>query len=144
MSIQKIAIFVFCSSGVIIFPNPTNLGYYLSKLSVTKAFDHFSNRYNQYGFRFKSVILGPMHSIMLRNSRPPGFIVGLLRKITTGNIDEAASKIISFIETPKKRMYYLKSSAIILWVARILQNILPLSKRFYQAPSDHNPHSNKK
>lgn len=132
--LKKPATFVLCSSGVIIFPNPANLGYYLGKLAATKTFDIFNSRYHRQGFRFKSVILGPLRSPMLAQSRPPrNRLVQLAREITTGEIETAATKIVGFAASARTRMYYRLSSAVILWLSRILQSLLPKSFRFYQA-----------
>ena len=133
-ALSKPVTFVFCSSGAIIFPNPAYHGYYLSKLAVTKTFDHFADRYARLGFRFKSVVLGPMHSRMLDDSQPPAGIVRFLRDATTGNYKDAAAKISRFIEKPGKRMYCGKASACILWLGRIAQRLLPRALKFYQAP----------
>ena len=124
--------FIFCSSGVVIFPNLDSLGYYMSKLAVTKAFDHLADRYSQTGFRFKSAILGPLHSDMLTESARPSGIVGLLRDLTTGDLDIAAKKIVKLHRCNSKRMYYTRRSAVILWLARIIQTVLPQKWKVYR------------
>ena len=129
--LNKPTTFVYCSSGVVIFPNPSSLGYFLGKLAVTRVFDIFSYRYAGCGFRFKSVILGPIASNMLRDSRKPPGIVGFLRDMTTGTPKIAAAKIIKFIDNPRRRMYYRRLSAVLLWVARFIQAALPQSLRPY-------------
>ena len=131
--ISKPCIFVYISSGVTIFPNPSCIGYFVSKLGVTKTFDHFAYRYASLGFAFKTVVLGPVQTDLLANSpRPPG-LVGLLREMTTGNVDELTPRIVKFTESSGKRMYYRKSSMIILWIARIAQWLLPSRYKLYQA-----------
>ena len=124
--------FIFCSSGVVIFPNPESLGYYMSKLAVTKAFDHLADRFSQTGFRFKSVILGPLHSDMLAESVRPSGIVGLLRDMTTGDLDIAAKRIVKLHQCNSKKIYYTRRSAVILWLARIIQTVLPKKWKAYR------------
>ena len=131
-ALQKPCTFIFCSSGVIIFPNPSYLGYFVSKLAVTRVFDLFAFRYARRGFRFKSVILGPLKSEMLEMSAPAKGIVKVLRNLTTGNFQELAAKIVAFAESPKRRLYYRRSSAVVLWVARAVQRLLPQRFRVYQ------------
>jgi len=129
--LNKPTTFVFCSSGVIIFPNPSNLGYFLGKLAITRVFDLFSHRYANCGFRFKSVILGPIESDMLRDSRPPKNFVRFLRDMTTGTPYIAAQKIVKFVNSPFRRMYYRPLSAFVLWSARLVQALLPASYKAY-------------
>jgi short-subunit dehydrogenase len=130
--LNKPATFVFISSGVVIFPNPSNLGYFLGKLAVTRVFDLFSYRYNSFGFRFKTVILGPIACGMLKESRTPEGFVGYLRNVTTGTPEMAAVKIVSFAKNSRRRMYYCRSSAVILWISCFVQAILPSSLKVYQ------------
>jgi len=133
--LNKPATFVFCSSGVIIFPNPANIGYFLGKLGVTRVFDLFAHRYAKYGFRFKSVILGPIASDMLYKSLAPNGFFRCIRDLTTGSPEAAADKIVAFIDRPSRHMYYRSVSAIVLWLARIIQAILPTSFKVYTARS---------
>lgn len=131
--ISKPCMFVYISSGSTIFPNPSCIGYFVSKLGVTKAFDHFAYRYASLGFSFKTVVLGPIQTDLLANSpRPPG-LAGLLREMTTGNVDELAPRIAKFTESSGNRMYYRKSSIVIYWIARVAQWFLPSRYKLYQA-----------
>ena len=131
--LAKPCTFVFCGSGVVIFPNPAYLGYYLSKLAVTSAFDLFSSRYTEHGMRFKSVILGPLASPMLERSKQPAGLTKILRDFTTGRVEILVPKIIRFADGPGKRLYYRKASAVVLWTARIIQSILPMRFKVYKA-----------
>lgn len=130
--LNRPATFVFCSSGVVIFPNPACLGYFLSKLAVTKVFDIFSDRYASCGFRFKSVILGPVKTDMLHQSRDPTGLVRFLRDLITGTPEMAAERIVTFIKGPRQHLHYRFSSAVILWGARFVQSMLPSSRKLYQ------------
>lgn len=131
--LNKPATFVLVSSGVVIFPNPSNLGYFLGKLAMTRVFDVFSHRYASAGLRFKSVILGPIDCGMLKESSTPGGFVSFLRDMSTGTPETAADKIVAFVKkSPWRRMYYRRSSAIILWIARFVQAVLPSSMKVYQ------------
>ena len=137
--LEKPATFVFCSSGVVIFPNPSSLGYFLSKLAVTRTFDLFADRYAGCGFRFKSVILGPIESDMLQESRSPHGFVRILRTLTTGTKEKAAEKIMVFIQSTRRHMYYRLSSAIILWCVRLAQALLPAPLKVYRASRPSQP-----
>lgn len=125
-------VFMFLSSGVIYFPNLEYISYYTSKLVMTKIFDHFSIRYNKCGFIFKSVILGPLRSEMLKRSKGPKGFVSYLRDLTTGEVPELAEKIFAFSKNKRKRLYYRKLSMMVLWTARVVQFILPKKYKFYQ------------
>jgi NAD(P)-dependent dehydrogenase (short-subunit alcohol dehydrogenase family) len=126
------ASFVFCSSGVIIFPNPTCLAYFISKLAITRTFDIFSDRYSNRGFVFKTVILGPINSDMLQESMIPKGLTGFLRRITTGDVEIAADKIVHFSKNKRRRLYYRRSSAVLLWCVRIMQALLPANLKLYR------------
>lgn len=130
--IRKPATFVFCSSGVIVFPNPAYLGYFVSKLAVTRAFDIFADLYADRGFAFKSVILGPIASGMLKKSRKPGGMTGRVRDQITGDPAKAAAKIFVFADGAGRRLYYRKLSYLILWLARLVQAVLPAKNKFYR------------
>jgi len=141
--LNKPATFVFVSSGVVIFPNPSNLGYFLGKLAMTRVFDVFAHRYASAGFRFKSVILGPINCGMLKESSNPGGFVSFLRDMTTGTPEAAANKIIVFVKKScRRRMYYRCVSALILWIARFVQAILPSSMKAYRVKICHGDRTN--
>lgn len=130
--LEKNAVFIFLGSGVIYFPNPAYLGYFSSKIVITRIFDLFNSRYYSQGFLFKSIILGPLQSPMLSKSTPPSGIARFLRDLTTGSIDELSEKIFLFSENKKKRLYYRKLSMIVLWLSWIAQFLLPPKFKFYQ------------
>lgn len=130
--LNKPALFVFISSGVVIFPNPANLGYFIGKLAMTRVFDVFADRYASLGFRFKTVILGPIDCGMLRENPVPSGFTSFLREMTTGTPEIAARNIVVFIKSPCRRMYYRRSSAIILWIARFVQAALPYKMKVYR------------
>ncbi len=130
--LKKKASFVFCSSGVVIFPNPSCLAYFISKLAITRTFDIFSDRYSNLGFVFKTVILGPINSDMLHESAIPKGLTGFLRRITTGDLEIAADKIVNFSKNRRRRLYYRRSSAVLLWCVRILQALLPVHLKAYR------------
>lgn len=126
-------VFVYCGSGVVIFPNPGRLGYYLGKLGATKTFDLFSYRYARRSFTFKSIVLGPLASPMLDGSQPPNDLAAWLRRLTTGEVDSAARRIAFFVDRPGRRLYFRKTSMMVLWTARLVQRLLPQRLRVYQA-----------
>lgn len=130
--LNRPATFVFCSSGVVIFPNPAYLGYFLSKLALTKVFEIFSDRYASCGFRFKSVILGPIKTDMLQQSRNPTGLVRFLRALITGTPEMAAERIVAFVTGPRQHLHYRFSAAAILWGARFVQSMFPSFLKVYQ------------
>ena len=99
LNIKNIKI-VSISSVSIIVPNINSLGYFSSKLLLSKNFSLLNfNKTNIY----KQVILGPVKTKISRNLKTPQGIGGKIYRTLQITPEKAAEKIINFIGTTKKK-----------------------------------------
>lgn len=115
--------FVGLSSTSNIVANPGNVGYYLSKRAVKQAFDVL--RKADPANVYKVVVLGPVHTNIMRNSLP---LEGMKKKIFDSlavGADTAAQKITRFTFLPGNTLYYTTRSVLFYGLIRALLSIFP-------------------
>ena len=108
-----------CSS---IVGDPAYLGYHLSKLNLHRAFRVFSRRDSLN--RFKTVILGPVDTSMVKMSQ-----VSSLRKyvsqILTVSVDQVSEAIVSFANGRRKTLRYPLVAVLIYQLLRLCLTVFP-------------------
>ena len=126
---NKKATFVATSSTSNIFPNPNNLGYYISKLSETKIFKMLESCYGKHGLRFKILILGPIATNISAGGSIASKFQAKVRDLITVSTDTAVPKIVHFVHSKKKVFYYPFFSVLLFRLAALAQKLVP---NFYQ------------
>ncbi len=126
-AIHKLAIMdahIACvSSTSNIVPNPAHIGYYLSKLSLYKAFKLLAlrDRENHY----QSVVLGPVHTeIMAGYPGPTGLTKWIFDSLAVTPKD-AAKKLYEFFGTQKERLLFPLSAVIFYYLVDLLLLFFP-------------------
>jgi NAD(P)-dependent dehydrogenase (short-subunit alcohol dehydrogenase family) len=115
--------FVGLSSTSNIIANPGNLGYYLSKCAVKSAFDVM--RKADPANRYKTVILGPVHTSIMRYSAP---LTGLKKAIFDAlavSAGEAAVAIMRFVPSPRATLYFTLRSVLFYYLMRAVLLVFP-------------------
>ena len=111
------------SSTSNIIPNPKALGYFSSKFLLKKNFYLLNfNNTNE----FKSIILGPVQTKISRNLKKPSGIAGMIYRFLQISSDEAAKKIVKFINTSQKTMYVTLTSLVTYYLIKYLLIFLPV------------------
>jgi NAD(P)-dependent dehydrogenase (short-subunit alcohol dehydrogenase family) len=123
------ATFVASSSSTTIFPNPNNLGYYVSKLAEARLFRLLDRRYRGRGWRFKTLILGPIATDMLSESELASKLQRFVRDMVTAKVDDAAARIARFVESSGQTLYYTRAAALVFRTAAVVGRIAPSAYR---------------
>lgn len=103
------------SSTSNIIPNPKALGYFSSKMMLKKNFDLLN--YNKTNI-YKTIILGPVQTKISRNMKKPVGIAGIIYKVLQITPRQAASKIISFIDSSKKTLHVTFFALIVYYTIK--------------------------
>jgi NAD(P)-dependent dehydrogenase (short-subunit alcohol dehydrogenase family) len=117
--------FVASSSAATIFPNPENLGYYISKLAEARLFRLLDQRYRRRGWRFKTMILGPIATDMIADSKLDSKMQLFVRDLLTANANDAALRIARFVDSPKQTLHYTLASTIVFRAAALATAVVP-------------------
>lgn len=126
---NKKAVFVASSSTSNIFPNPNNLGYYISKIAETKIFKVLDSCYGKSGLQFKILILGPIATNISAGGSIASKFQSRVRDLITVSADTALPKIVRFVHSKKKILYYPFFSVLLFQMAALAQKMIP---NFYQ------------
>lgn len=106
--------FVLISSTSLIVPNASSFGYYLSKLSATKAFGFFAK--NDIHNSYKVVILGPVHTMLNKEDKGQVGIRKFLFNALAVPSEQAARNIFKFALYQKKRTLYYPFRSILFYL----------------------------
>lgn len=115
------------SSTSNIVPNPSNIGYYISKLSLKLIFNliEVKDKNNTY----KTIILGPVKTKIMRNYETPSGLKKILLEFLSINTNIAIKKILKFTYNDRKTLYYpFKSTFFYILVSFIIKLIPSLKK----------------
>ena len=113
---------VSISSVSIIVPNINSLGYFSSKLLLSKNFSLLNfNKTNIY----KQVILGPVKTKISRNLKTPHGIGGKIYRALQIPPEKAAEKIINFIGTTKKKIRITNSASLVYYLIKFVLIFAP-------------------
>jgi NAD(P)-dependent dehydrogenase (short-subunit alcohol dehydrogenase family) len=118
--------FVASSSTSTIFPNPNSMGYFVSKLAEARLFRLFDRRYRSRGWRFKTLILGPIATDLVAQGVLASRFQAKLRDLLTAKVEDAAARIARFVDSRRQTLYYTKAAAAVFSAAAIAGAILPL------------------
>jgi len=110
------------SSTSNIIPNPKALGYFSSKFLLKKNF--FLLNFNNTN-EFKSIILGPVQTRISRNLKKPTGIAGIIYRFLQISPEEAASRIVKFINTSQKTLYVTLTSLVTYYLIKYLLIFMP-------------------
>lgn len=120
----KNKIFVGMSSTSNIVPNPAHVSYYLSKFGVkeTFAFLQKQDRHNTY----KSVVLGPVKTRIMRDYAEPGGIKGKIMRFLIVDAATAAKACLNFAFNSKCLVFnYTKLSYLFYITVRLALKLVP-------------------
>ena len=129
----KKAVFVVSSSTSNIFPNPNNLGYYLSKVAVEKMFRMFDQRYAKKGWVFKVLILSPIATNIFVGGKLASKLQMQIRNFLTVSVDEAVPAIVKFVQSRRKVFYYTNTAVVFFCLTALIKKIIP---GFYQGSAN--------
>jgi NAD(P)-dependent dehydrogenase (short-subunit alcohol dehydrogenase family) len=121
----KPATFVASSSAATIFPNPNNLGYYISKLAEARLFRMLDQRHRRRGWRFKTLILGPISTDMVADSKLASKLQLFVRDLLTAKAGDAALRIARFVDSPKQTLHYTLASTMVFRAAALARALVP-------------------
>jgi short-subunit dehydrogenase len=116
------------SSTSNIVPNPSNISYYISKISLKLAFNLFDIKDSRN--MYKVIILGPVKTNIMRNYESPTGIKKLLIGILSIHANVAVRKILKFSINDKKLLYYPISSTIFYILVLFIIKLLPPLKKY--------------
>ncbi len=133
---NKRATFVATSSTSNIFPNPNNLGYYISKLAETKIFEVLDSCYSKHGVEFKILILGPIATNIFSGGSMASKFQSRVRDTIMVTTDRAIPKIVRFVHSKKKIFYYPFKSVLLFRVAALIKKFIP---NFYRGSVPSSP-----
>lgn len=123
------AVFIVSSSTSNIFPNPNNLGYYVSKLGEAEMFRFMDQRYRDRGWRFKSLILGPVATNIFAGGTLSSKLQARVRDFLTVTVDDVVPRIARFAESRRQSFSYTKTAVLVFRTAALVKKLYP---RFYQ------------
>lgn len=114
---------VALSSTSNIIANPSHLGYHLSKQNLHRAFRIFaqSDSVN----RYKSVILGPVHTNITANSPPLSGLNKRIFDLLAVSVKQAADAITHFIDGDRTTLHYPRFAVLFYHFARVVLICLP-------------------
>ena len=117
---QKKIVCISSTSNII--PNPKALGYFSSKLLLKKNFYllNFNNSNN-----YKTIILGPVQTKISRNLKKPKGTAGMIYKFLQISSEEAAIKILNFVNTSKKTLHVTFTALITYYLIKYLLIFMP-------------------
>jgi 3-oxoacyl-[acyl-carrier protein] reductase len=118
---DKPTTFVASSSTSIIFPNPNNLGYYVSKVAEARLFKILDRRYRPMGHRFKTLVLGPLDTKLTAQGVLESRLQARLRGLLTANVDDAVARVARFVESRAQSLHYTKAAALVFSMASVAQ-----------------------
>ena len=116
------------SSTSNIVPNPSNIGYYISKISLKLVFSLLE--IIDSGNMYKVIILGPVKTNIMRNYESPTGIKKILINILSIHSSIAVKKILKFSNNNKKILYYPISSTVFYILISFIIKLLPSFKKY--------------
>lgn len=109
--------------------NPYCLGYYLSKLALTKSFEVLEAMYRKTNLKFKWVILGPVPTEITSSSDKFHPFASFVKNLFSVSRTRATQTITNFARSNKKQLIYPMRAFFLLQGLRVLQRLIP---GFYQ------------
>jgi uncharacterized oxidoreductase len=119
------AVFVTSSSTSNIFPNPCNLGYFVSKKASAEMFALLDRRYRARGWRFKTMILGPIATNIAVGSTLSSRLQSAVRDFLMMKVEQAVPDIERFVASDATTLYYPKKALAVFLAAAAATKVLP-------------------
>lgn len=119
------AVFVTSSSTSNIFPNPCNLGYFVSKKAAAEMFAILDRRYRGRGWRFKTMILGPIATNIAVGSSLSSRFQAAVRDFLMMKVEQALPDIERFVESDAATLYYPKKALAVFLAAAAATRLVP-------------------
>ena len=114
---------VSISSTSNIVSNPGHVGYFLSKWALVSSFSIFHDRH--VGNLYKTVILGPVHTRIMRLYPPPEGFQGKLFNFLAVDVETVVRRCTRFFHGRSRVLYYPLGTCLFYLVVRALLCLFP-------------------
>lgn len=105
-----------------IIPNPKALGYFSSKILLSKNFNLLNSSRDNY---YKTIILGPVKTKISRKLKKPSGLAGMIYKTIQISAEKAAIEIVNFMTTSKKKLYLTYFAIFIYYLIKFILIFVP-------------------
>jgi NADP-dependent 3-hydroxy acid dehydrogenase YdfG len=122
---DKGSTFVTTSSTSNIFPNPNNLGYYVTKWSGAEIFRLLDERHKKRGIRFKALILGPVATNIFAGGVLTSKLQTRVRDFLMLAVDDVVPRIARFVASRRRVFYFSKTAVAVFLLAALVKKVMP-------------------